>query len=125
MILLVAGLLFADGSITATTAYDIDAAQTIETIDTSVVFGSLTVANKLVLTMLEGTVWDWEGSVGYAVGPATFGIATSYGTDEILPLTFDLGWVIGDSFSLSGKYAIDDLTAEEIGTITVEGVLTF
>ncbi len=123
--LAVAGILFAEGSITSTTAYDADAVELVETIDTSVAFGPLTVANKLVLTMLTGTVWDWEGGVVYAIGPATVELTTGYGTDEVLPVTFDIGWVVGDSFSVSGSYAVDDLAAEEIGTFTIEGVLTF
>lgn len=123
--LAVAGVLFAGGSITATTAYDADAVELVETIDTSVAFGPLTVANKLVLTMLTGTVWDWEGGLDYAVGPATISLETGYGTDAVLPFTFDIGWAVSDSFSVSASYAIDDLAAEEIGTVTVEGTLTF
>ena len=125
VMLALASVVFAEGSITSTTAYDADAVKLVETVDTSVVFGPLTVANKLVLTMLTGTVWDWEGKVNYAIGPATFAIETGYGTDTVLPFTFKAGWVVGDSFSVNAKYALDDVMAEELGTVTVEGKLTF
>ena len=125
VMLALAGVLFAEGSITSTTAYNVDAAEVVETIDTSVVFGPLTVGNKLVLTMLEGTVWDWTGKFNYAVGPMTLAIETGYGTDTVLPFSFKAGYVVGDSFSVSGKYALGDVMAEEFGTVTVEGKLTF
>ena len=136
--LLVAATLFADisGSVTTTTAYDMDAETFAETIDTSVVVGPLTIANKIVFTAIgaddrvgEETI-DWTGAVEFALNEAiTIGISSTYGIDstDIIPLTLDAAWVIGPMISVSLQYAHTNINADEpeIGTITVEATLTF
>ena len=135
-LLMIAGALFALGTVKSTTAFDADAETASQTIDASIVLGPVTIGNKIVLTALgaedrigEETI-DWTGSVDYAVNEAiSMGFATSYGIDSVdkVPITLKAAWTISPAISVNVKYVNDNVNADEVetGTVTIEAKLSF
>jgi len=114
------------GSITNTTAYDADTGAVVETLDTSVVIGPLTLGNKLVIGLLPYSALDWTGKFTLAVSPAvSLGIETAYGQAGILPMTFKASWTVTDRLAVNGKWVHADLASGGLGVFTAEGKYTF
>ena len=136
IMVLAVGFAFAD-SVKSTTTYDADAETLKEEIKTSIALGGLTIKNDFTFAdvLAEEVDIDWDAELALALNEA-ISLGMKSGIDskvaegvrtDVVPLEFSASWTVFDGFKVSGKYAHDDLNAEEpeIGTFTLTGELTF
>jgi len=138
ILLLVAGVLFADvsGTFATETTFDTDATTVKEDVKLTLAISALSLSAGAVITGIDDeAAVDLTGDISYVIAEAvTIKLESKYGIDsvDIIPVTLSVGWTIW-KIAFTAKYAFDNINSggedgdgvTETGTISIKGVLTF